>query len=511
MNELTKTSQPVFTKTATEGSITFKHLKLDDFEVVQILAVQLKQAMNEHNTLYVRALLNDEQGKQYENQISQKKLVLRAQEQILFQGLVTDLRIAFKAGSYELEIHGISYSYLLDMTPNSRSFQDVKMTYEALMQTVMATYAGKIMDNSSNKATIDGLVLQYLETDWQFLKRLASHFNTGLICDSRFEQPMIHFGVAPTQALELTQFNYQVSKAVKLYQLLVKNGVQGLSEADFLRYEITTNQVANVGDRVKFLEQEFHVLNCLSQVEQGIFTTQLVLSPLKGFAKLYQQHHEAAGCSFAGRVIDVQNTEVRVHLEMDPDQPVDTACWFAYSTVYSSADGSGFYCMPELGDQVRLYVPDGQNHHAYVISSIHEPVATDEANQQLPDYDLAELADDEQTPQNAIAPGGLRNDPDVKSFRNATGQEIRLTPAGVYIIAEGSVITLTETNGIKIQSENDIEFHAEKNLLLAAQEDVKIIGMQGVTLDAKEASICLDEDVRISGQEIMSNGGADDE
>ena len=48
------------------------------------------------------------------------------------------------------------------------------------------------------------------------------------------------------------------------------------------------------------------------------------------------------------------------------------ARWFPYATVYSSGDGTGWYCMPEIGDKIRLYFPTEKEQDAYVISAYHE-------------------------------------------------------------------------------------------------------------------------------------------
>lgn len=45
--------------------------------------------------------------------------------------------------------------------------------------------------------------------------------------------------------------------------------------------------------------------------------------------------------------------------------------WFAYSTPYSSPDGTGWYFMPEPGEEIRLHFPTQEEDAAYVVSSTH--------------------------------------------------------------------------------------------------------------------------------------------
>ena len=72
------------------------------------------------------------------------------------------------------------------------------------------------------------------------------------------------------------------------------------------------------------------------------------------------------------RLQTVRADVVRVSLRTDARK--ETGKWFSFSTVYSSPDGSGWYCMPEPGDEIRLYFPTEQEKHGYVISAVHLPV-----------------------------------------------------------------------------------------------------------------------------------------
>ena len=48
---------------------------------------------------------------------------------ILFQGIVQDVKVKAIQGSYYMEVYAISYSYLLDIGKKSRSFQNKQMLY----------------------------------------------------------------------------------------------------------------------------------------------------------------------------------------------------------------------------------------------------------------------------------------------------------------------------------------------------------------------------------------------
>ena len=64
------------------------------------------------------------------------------------------------------------------------------------------------------------------------------------------------------------------------------------------------------------------------------------------------------GASMKGNVTAVKKDTVKVVLMEDETGGWAGQKWFAYSTIYSSPDGTGWYCMPEKGDSVRLIFPE---------------------------------------------------------------------------------------------------------------------------------------------------------
>lgn len=50
-------------------------------------------------------------------------------------------------------------------------------------------------------------------------------------------------------------------------------------------------------------------------------------------------------------------------------------CWYTYSTFYST-----FYCMPEIGDRVHLYIPSMKEEQAFILNSIRDKVSGQETD-----------------------------------------------------------------------------------------------------------------------------------
>ena len=484
-------------------SIPTGNLRIAPYEIEQLLDVEVRQAMNEHSTLYFRGILKASE-KEGHAEISSKgaNVILSTVdtdgiEHVLFQGVVKDVGIQVVSATRHIEVHATSYSILLDIEKKSRSFQDKKMTYEELIQQVTYEYpdAG-VIDTATDGVATGKFIMQHNETDWEFLKRLASHFNTGLICDVRFAEPKYFFGIPKGQLIEPGNIGYRITKDAQRYRQLSENGVTGLDESDFIRYEVETNCVARVGDIVKFHGLSLYVCELASKIRGAILVSTLYLMPKKGLSQPYQPNKGVVGSSYSGHILDVRNDQVQVALDTDEGHDPGSPCWFAYSTIYSSKDGSGWYCMPEKGDTIRIYFPDGDDGHAYAISSVHENVAQEDADHRN--------TGGMRSSGGAGGYSGMRDNPEVKSLTYGS-KEVRLTPEGIYLITDNAMITMTD-DGIQLTCENDIMIQSDKNIILNAEAKVEVVGNDSVGISSGDtASINIEDCVEIFGQEVLAN------
>ena len=146
--------------------------------------------------------------------------------------------------------------------------------------------------------------------------------------------------------------------------------------------------------------------------------------------------------------------------------------WYPYATVYSTPDGTGWYCMPEVGDTVRLTIPQYQERDAFVVSSVH--VETD-------------------SPE--------RKDPSHKVFKSKYQKEVRFTPDSIVITNnKGTRIELTDAEGIHIVSAHSIMLEAAEDLTIASDTGSLIVaGDSFVNFRQKGTSIQLDNGISFIG------------
>ena len=163
---------------------------------------------------------------------------------------------------------------------------------------------------------------------------------------------------------------------------------------------------------------------------------------------------------------------MQVKLIGDENTQQDINIWYPYATVYSTPDGTGWYCMPELGDRVRLVIPQQQEREAFVVSSVH--VETNSAD---------------------------RSNPSHKSFKSKYQKEVRFTPDSIVITNnKGTRIELTDREGIHIVSGHSIMLEAAEDILLNSDTGSMIIaGDASVNLRQKGTSIQLDKEISFIG------------
>jgi len=504
--------------TASEGlAITCHKLRFVPFDLTDILGVCMEQNINEHGTLYIKGVLKapaatgKEQASEPEDQAIQKAAVGTAvalysidekgEVEMLFQGLIVNIKQTQTTDLKYIEVEAASPSYNLDVKKNSRSFQRMSATYDDIINIVNAGQ-GQIKNNQPSKQ-VGKFIIQYKETDWTFYKRIASHYNTGIVPVVTSDTIQIHFGVPKGQkAKTITASSYSIKKKMGEFRTTKANDMTHsqatVSDIDFICYEVESFERLNIGDCINFLSHTLYIQSISTKLEQGVLTYHYTLVSEKG---LYQKdlfNPDLAGISLMGQVKVITKDQIKAHIvEIDAEWDSSADWYFPYSTVFSSPGGSGWYAMPEPGDTIRIYFPTHKDEDAIAASSVNR----DQSAQSQ-----------KQTEEGAASGGGSdapRTDPDKKSFSNKYGKEVLFTPDGIYITNQAGqiFINLTDAKGISIVSTQDISLKSKQNIILNAEQDIIMNAKEKLSMTCKGASITSDQSglIEIKGQEVKAN------
>ncbi|WP_458122136.1 phage baseplate assembly protein V [Paenibacillus sp. Z6-24] len=470
-------------------SLDYHNLQIQPFPLVNLEQFTLSKKINEHTRLYFTGIIPEEMQDSYIDSteantvIQVRQLQDNGEIKPLFSGIALSVEVKVVRGVYYLEVEAVSHTYRMDVQRRIRSFQDTEMTLPQLLEQIGRHYEGlDVIDGATGGGAMKRIAIQYRETDWEFLRRLASRYHTSLMPVAQFDAPKFYFGIQDTyQPVVLDHTRYTVRKQLVPFRYFQENDGTSLEERDFIVYEVETDEVLDLGGHVHFQGKSLYVTEVYTDMHSGLLRHLYVLCTYKGLRQRSYYQENLAGASLSGTVLDVQQDQVRIHLDCDPQQDVSKAHWFSYSTLYSAGNHTGWYVMPEKGDPVSLYFPGSREEDAYARGAIRR------AKRDAGDNKLS--------------------DPSVKIWRTPHGREIQLAPDGITVSAQdGAVfIKLDNQNGIQIVSNQQVSISAGGDLSLSAGKTMNLSAGGSLTLDCNGSHIELSGTADMKGAEVKSN------
>lgn len=490
-------------------AISSHKLRFEPYELVDIIEVRMSNRINEHAKLYIKGVLalggqqQSSEGQEEDQTVQQTNAGETAalysideegNIERLFQGIIRSIKQTQTTDLKYIEVEVFSSSYLLDIKKKSCSFQQMTATYDD----IIALVAGKEVEvqNRQDSKQIGKLIVQYKETNWEFLKRLASHFNTGLVPVVTSDQAQLYFGVCMGEKTkEIAVAAYSVQKKLGDYQTFEANDIThsqpSLKDTDFVSYQIESFDRLYIGDAVTFLEHDLYVQNSQGTLEKGLIKYSYTLVSKTGMVQKDRFNENLIGVSLMAEVKTITKDQIQAHIvEIDPAWDGSADWYFPYSTVFSSPDGSGWYCMPEPGDTVRIHFPNHKDEDAVAASAVNK------------DQSSQGQGRDAQSEE-------PRSDPDKKSFSNKYGKEVLFTPDGIYITNQAGqiYINMTDAEGITIVSAKDVVITAKENIYLKADKELLITAGENLTLKGRSSTMKMNKDntIEIQGDKVLTN------
>ncbi len=455
-------------------------LKVEPFAYVALQNVEIHQGLNCHAEAKIIMRIRDDRREEYLSKLAAEtwlKVTAEGEEgthAVLFCGIVTGF--AMEQDGYEttLKLEAKSGTILMDEKEHFRVFQNKESACSLLFNRITAAYpGGKVNLAEGESDRTEGVLLQYHETDWEFLKRLAGLHNRYLVPDALQKGCVCSLGLREGMEQKWEAPDITLTLDAHAYQQKTGNGVKGLQMSDMLTLSVTDREIYRLGDFMLYEGIQYNIYDIRTRYIGAECVHEYKLRRKEGLQMLPTEHPGIAGCSFEATVTGVQKDTVQIDIAGDEWLALDGKKWFSYATVYSSPDGTGWYSMPEVGDTVRLYVPD-QESGCLVVSSVHKE--TDSA----------------------------RQNPDHKSFKTKYGKEILFTPDSVLITNnQGMMVEMNDREGITMSSDKDILIQAKDNMtiasgsssLLIAAEDIVQVKQGGTTMT-------LSEDIYFTGGEF---------
>ena len=194
----------------------------------------------------------------------------------LFSGYPEKVEIKEEKGYRIADIQAVSGTILLDQKKSNRVFQKKVQTYMGIASTVTADteHSACILPGSDMRT--GGTLIQYQETDWRFLKRMASQLGLPLVPDTSYYYPRFYLGLPEGEKRELGEIiSCDLCFDGRYYAV---SGKCLVDREDFICYDVVTRTSLSLGDRVTYEGRELLVSRKKTELAGGevIFTYRLV-------------------------------------------------------------------------------------------------------------------------------------------------------------------------------------------------------------------------------------------
>ena len=342
-----------------------------------IISFSMRQTSGEHATASLRGVLTKEGSLELSKKVAGETVTILDRETgnfpPVFEGLISDVRFSTENGLDIAELQLLAGSILLDLEKKSRSFQNVNLTYDDVITAVLDEFplGDAILAPEISGKKIGQPIIRYCETAWEFIQRLASHFNLSVFSDIRSNAPRVYVG-APKLSKSATFTNsiYSVGDGKEYFN--AGGQESGLSRSVFLRYDVEDGNNYFLGWKASFKGRSFYICGKSCELDNGLLVYKYTLAD-RSFCYARKRYNPYfAGMTLLGRVLKTEKADVRLHLDIDKTQDVKTA----YRWPWAPESGNLMYLMPEVGTRVSLYFGDDEEANGCAIHCVRDNAPT---------------------------------------------------------------------------------------------------------------------------------------
>ena len=391
----------------------------------------------------------------------------------LFSGYPEKVEIKEERGYRIADIQAVSGTILLDQKKSNRVFQKKVQTYMGIASAVTADtdHSACILPGSDMRT--GGTLIQYQETDWRFLKRMASQLGLPLVPDTSYYYPRFYLGLPEGEKRELGEIiSCDLCFDGRYYAV---SGKCLVDREDFICYDVVTRTSLSLGDRVTYEGRELLVSRKKTELAGGevIFTYRLAGNSYAWVP--WEDNPDYTGMSFVGSIVGTQGEQVEVAFDIDKTAAGGNRYGFAPAT------GNLMYCMPQKGTKTSLYIGNGDEAQGIATGCIRTNGSTCEGT----------------------------GSPEKKSFRSEHGKGMDLYPQRMGLDGgETGKITFEDETGTTIESNGGLVLMAKEGIRLESMTGIAMQGMSDIMALYSEgaSSLCVNGSVDMLGRRTSLAG-----
>lgn len=452
--------------------------ELEDFIIIQCNVlkeicshgkVTMKGYLSNGYTKSVKSILEGADS------LTLKALDDKNKEKVVFVGTILNFDVQRYLEYDELSIVLAASTIKMDCEEKSSIFQQDGVTYEDIISYINGNSGASSLNVAPLSGSLGHISMQYLETNWNYLRRLASEKNIILVPEYEMSGIKYYIGLPNKGKIKVNITECEKQLDMLEYIMKQKNNII-TSFAGEETIIIESREILSIGtivdiDTPSSTYRNMSVYKVEANKRGAMFISKYYMKSREGITTIPIKNYNCIGVSISSSVVNVQGDKLQVSMDLPGIQ--DNGKYFEFATVYSSTGDSGWYCMPEISDSVRVYFPNEKEDDAFVF--------------------------------NAMQVDKEGKDPNIKFFRNPQGKEIEFGKDYLKITNnDGLTIILDDKQGISMESDKNINISSNQEInVQSINGKIGIVSTDEIVMkQGEDTSISIHDDVNISGNQV---------
>lgn len=405
--------------------------------LLNIVGMSIEIRENEHGKGQLEAVVREEYAKEILHMDFGGKEIAVEEESgnLLFDGFFETAEFRVENGYVSLRAEFVSRSILLDREKKCRSFQRIEMTYEQVAAEVVNDYSDSgYFWKTKPDCQICFPVIQYEETDWELMIRLASHFHTVVYPGYRSRRTLFLLGTEKGKKQELESGHILKWGIGDNYYSEGCYG-EGKSRRGSVYIEARGGMGWDIGDVAEWEGLEYMVFRKNILFEKGETVCTYLLGRDCFAYRKRKRNENLRGVRLTGIVRKSERENVWIQPDMDKEEKAD------YPWAWVPETGNLCYCMPEAGTEAVLYFPSGEEREGIALHALRKD-------------------------RESKACGDIQH----REFRTQYGRKAGLYPDRLLLEGKDSNVSLTMEDG------RGICFSSGQSMVLEAAGEISING-----------------------------------
>ncbi len=258
-----------------------------------------------------------------------------------FTGHVTAVAVSNDISGVFIEVEAIGKSYLCDKDKYRRVFQQGDKTISDILSQMKSM--SDVEFQSNDDPTVQSIIFQNDETEWEFIKRLVNRFG-------------LHIFNTDKSYIGKFRDNQCVLEKEKLIDYRTVNRI----DKSFI--VCRTDTVIEIGSQVKCFGKQYFVSSQKYVLEKQKYYYEYILSEVAGDAEIQE---ELVNVYLYAKVKDNNDPDKKGRLQVDfendgiEDCMKDSPTWVDRLDFYSNK-GLGPVMIPQIDDIVRVHLHNGE-------------------------------------------------------------------------------------------------------------------------------------------------------